>query len=69
MGNAGLVLSLVQFALAYAILYLTILSICSISTNGAIEGGGAYCILLCSVYYCHYYKSFTIHLMTLIKSS
>ncbi|KAJ8338158.1 hypothetical protein SKAU_G00371240 [Synaphobranchus kaupii] len=41
-GHAGLFQSLIMLGVAYVIISLTILSICAISTNGAVQGGGAY---------------------------
>nr|XP_042701947.1 solute carrier family 12 member 9-like [Chrysemys picta bellii] len=44
-GHAGFLQSLLMLVVAYVIILLTVLSVCAICTNGAIQGGGAYCIL------------------------
>ncbi|OCT59622.1 hypothetical protein XELAEV_18001044mg [Xenopus laevis] len=41
-GHAGLLQSLLMLFVAYVIIWLTVLSVCAISTNGAVQGGGAY---------------------------
>lgn len=44
-GHAGFLQSLLMLVVAYLIISLTVLSVCAISTNGAVQAGGAYCIL------------------------
>merc|ERR1712227_831058 len=41
-GQAGLLWSLLMLVMAFTIIGLTVLSISAISTNGAVEAGGAY---------------------------
>lgn len=41
-GQAGLLQALIMLVVAFLIIALTVTSICAISTNGAVEAGGAY---------------------------
>ncbi|XP_060940735.1 solute carrier family 12 member 9-like [Limanda limanda] len=41
-GQAGLYQSIAMFLVAYMIITMTVLSVCAISTNGALDAGGAY---------------------------
>ncbi|XP_071348628.1 solute carrier family 12 member 9-like isoform X3 [Trachinotus anak] len=41
-GQAGLYQSIAMFLVAYFIITMTVLSVCAISTNGALDAGGAY---------------------------
>ncbi|XP_008424401.1 solute carrier family 12 member 9 [Poecilia reticulata] len=41
-GQAGLYQAILMFVVAYFIISMTVLSVCAISTNGALDAGGAY---------------------------
>ncbi|XP_043541879.1 solute carrier family 12 member 9-like isoform X1 [Chiloscyllium plagiosum] len=41
-GQAGLYQSILMYVVAYFIISMTVLSVCAISTNGALDAGGAY---------------------------
>lgn len=63
-GHAGLLQGLLMLFVAYFIISLTILSICAISTNGAVQGGGAYCIFIKVLFVLeevHSYKSCSLN--------
>lgn len=48
-GHAGLYQGIAMFLVAYFIICMTVLSVCAISTNGALDAGGAYCILFVAI--------------------
>lgn len=41
-GQLGFFMTCIELILAYTIILLTVLSLCAVSSNGAIESGGVY---------------------------
>ncbi|KAI1721983.1 amino acid permease domain-containing protein [Ditylenchus destructor] len=41
-GQLGFMMTVAELLLAYSIILLTVLSLCAVSSNGAVEGGGVY---------------------------
>ncbi|PIO65139.1 hypothetical protein TELCIR_13207 [Teladorsagia circumcincta] len=49
-GQLGFLMTVVQLLMAYGIVMLTVLSLCAISSNGAVESGGVYYSFLMSYF-------------------
>lgn len=66
-GHAGVWQSIALFALAFSIFVLTGLSVCAISTNGAIQGGGVYCKFKLFDYYNFFFRITKILILDMIS--
>lgn len=47
--------------MGYSVVVLTVLSISAIATNGNVEGGGVYCILMTKLIFAAIFVSYYIH--------
>ena len=47
--------------MGYSVVVLTVLSISAIATNGNVEGGGVYCILMMKLIFAAIFVSYYIH--------